>query len=407
MYNMRIESLDLTAAVIRLPERRIFIISVYIKGGDASVLNNIYNYLRKAITKVRQGSGTETLTAIINYREETRYPRGGYSGDYKSTIDLALASEILIDSIIKYIVYRTEYSLDYGIIKTNREDASYYPGRRLYIVEGRSAYIRGIKSGLYIDAEGQTVTVYKTIVDGGPNATPLDIYILEKPYPLGKTYRAKGTIARGYSQADLTTHNIRQDSRIGSSRKNLARSKDLRPTPNELLRGLKAAVRGRFCFSRLRRSAQDKQRLSRSIDNCRRFKTYYSLDCLREKRSGVTFKAEKIAIIYFVSKARKVDQKPFTIKGQTVEPKSKIKILGVLIDTRLKYKEHITRAASKGLEADRSTEYKGYDQRSGGRGLYCHGTIPILETSRKDIGRPLYTTKNQSSTQKYRSDPEV
>ncbi|KAJ5865178.1 uncharacterized protein N7529_007094 [Penicillium soppii] len=70
-----------------------------------------------------------------------------------------------------------------------------------------------------------------------------------------------------------------------------------------------------------------------------------------EKRSGATFEADKTAIIHFAPKARKVDQEPFTIKGQTVEPKSKVKILGVLMDTRLKYKEHIARAASKGLEA--------------------------------------------------------
>lgn len=70
-----------------------------------------------------------------------------------------------------------------------------------------------------------------------------------------------------------------------------------------------------------------------------------------EKRSGATFEADTTAIIHFAPKARKVDQEPFTIKGQTVEPKSKVKILGVLMDTRLKYKEHIARAASKGLEA--------------------------------------------------------
>ncbi|CAG7972326.1 unnamed protein product [Penicillium salamii] len=48
---------------------------------------------------------------------------------------------------------------------------------------------------------------------------------------------------------------------------------------------------------------------------------------------------------------RKSDHSPFTIKGQTVVPKDLVKILGVLMDTRLKYKEHIARAASKGLEA--------------------------------------------------------
>jgi hypothetical protein len=70
-----------------------------------------------------------------------------------------------------------------------------------------------------------------------------------------------------------------------------------------------------------------------------------------EKRSGATFEAEKTAIIHFTPKAYKSEQEPFIIKGQAVEPKDHVKILGVLMDTRLKYKEHIARAASKGLEA--------------------------------------------------------
>ncbi|KAJ5152514.1 hypothetical protein N7492_009794 [Penicillium capsulatum] len=70
-----------------------------------------------------------------------------------------------------------------------------------------------------------------------------------------------------------------------------------------------------------------------------------------ERRSGATFEAGKTAIIHFAPKAHKLDQEPFNIKGQTVEPKDHVKILGALMDTRLKYKEHIARAASKGLEA--------------------------------------------------------
>jgi hypothetical protein len=70
-----------------------------------------------------------------------------------------------------------------------------------------------------------------------------------------------------------------------------------------------------------------------------------------ERRSGATFEAEKTAIIHFTPKAYKSEQEPFTIKGQAVEPKDHVKILGVMMDTRLKYKEHIARAASKGLEA--------------------------------------------------------
>ncbi|KAI3001542.1 hypothetical protein CBS147482_6867 [Aspergillus niger] len=70
-----------------------------------------------------------------------------------------------------------------------------------------------------------------------------------------------------------------------------------------------------------------------------------------ERRSGATFEAEKTAITHFTPKAYKLDREPFTIKGQTVEPKDHVKILGVLMDTSLKYKEHIARAASKGLKA--------------------------------------------------------
>ncbi|KAJ5288046.1 hypothetical protein N7478_003732 [Penicillium angulare] len=70
-----------------------------------------------------------------------------------------------------------------------------------------------------------------------------------------------------------------------------------------------------------------------------------------ERRSGATFEAEKTAIIHFAPKTRKLDYEPFTIKGQTVTPKDHVKVLGLLMDSRLKYKEHIARAASKGLEA--------------------------------------------------------
>lgn len=58
-----------------------------------------------------------------------------------------------------------------------------------------------------------------------------------------------------------------------------------------------------------------------------------------------------MAIIHFTSKTYKTESKPFTIKGQDVRPKDCVKILGVIIDDKLKYKEHIARAASKGLEA--------------------------------------------------------
>ncbi|RKK76153.1 hypothetical protein BFJ68_g18054, partial [Fusarium oxysporum] len=70
-----------------------------------------------------------------------------------------------------------------------------------------------------------------------------------------------------------------------------------------------------------------------------------------ERRSGATFEAEKTAIIHFTRYTGRVDSEPFTIKGERVFPKDQVKILGVIMDSRLHYKQHIARAATKGLEA--------------------------------------------------------
>ncbi|KFA55196.1 hypothetical protein S40293_09951 [Stachybotrys chartarum IBT 40293] len=55
-----------------------------------------------------------------------------------------------------------------------------------------------------------------------------------------------------------------------------------------------------------------------------------------EKRSGATFEADKTAIIHFTKSDYKNDTVAFTIKGQEVRPKAQVKILGLIMDTRLK-----------------------------------------------------------------------
>jgi len=69
-----------------------------------------------------------------------------------------------------------------------------------------------------------------------------------------------------------------------------------------------------------------------------------------ERGSGATFEAAKIAIINLDPKISKLEKEFFNIKGQTVESREYVKILVVLMDTRLKYKEYIARAVSKILE---------------------------------------------------------
>ncbi|KAJ5100882.1 hypothetical protein N7456_006934 [Penicillium angulare] len=98
-----------------------------------------------------------------------------------------------------------------------------------------------------------------------------------------------------------------------------------------------------------------------------------------ERRSGATFEAEKTAIIHFAPKTRKLDHEPFTIKGQTVVPKDHVKILGVLMDTRLKYKEHIARAASKGLEAAMELRRLRGLSSATARQLFTSTVVPVVD----------------------------
>ncbi|OAQ57981.1 reverse transcriptase [Purpureocillium lilacinum] len=70
-----------------------------------------------------------------------------------------------------------------------------------------------------------------------------------------------------------------------------------------------------------------------------------------EKRSGATFEADKTTIIHFTRMAERNSETAYTIKGQEVKPTSSAKILGVIMDSELRYKEHMARAAAKGLSA--------------------------------------------------------
>jgi hypothetical protein len=151
-----IESPDLTAAVIRLPERLIFMASVYVEGGDAHALRDACNHLRKAITKVRRDRDTVVEVMIVGdfnrhdqlwggddvslerqgeadpiidlmnefalssllKRGTKTWHGGGLGGDYELTIDLVLASENLTDSLVKCAVHETEHGSDHRAIET-------------------------------------------------------------------------------------------------------------------------------------------------------------------------------------------------------------------------------------------------------------------------------------------------
>ena len=68
-----------------------------------------------------------------------------------------------------------------------------------------------------------------------------------------------------------------------------------------------------------------------------------------EKRSGATFESTKTTLVHFTRATHRSSNTPIMVKGIGVAPTSEAKILGVIMDSRLRYKKHIARTATKGL----------------------------------------------------------
>jgi len=88
---------------------------------------------------------------------------------------------------------------------------------------------------------------------------------------------------------------------------------------------------------------------------------------------------QKAIIWFFTRKTYKTDAQPSMINGQTVEPQGHVKILGVVMDARLKYKEHIWRAESRGLEAAMELRHLGGLSTSTARQLFTSTVVPVVD----------------------------
>jgi hypothetical protein len=65
----------------------------------------------------------------------------------------------------------------------------------------------------------------------------------------------------------------------------------------------------------------------------------------------VIFKYNKITIVHFMRVINHTSRILFIIKGDVIKPKQKAKILGVIIDAKLRFKKHTVKAATRGLAA--------------------------------------------------------
>lgn len=147
-----IKSPDMTAAIVRLPDRLVLAVSVYVPRGDVQALRDTCINLRKTIPDVRWGSGRAVDVVIagdFNRHDQLwgadevsmekqgeadpiiglmndfmlrslllRGTKTWQSGDHETTIDLVLASEELADTAIKCTIHDTEHGSDHRTINT-------------------------------------------------------------------------------------------------------------------------------------------------------------------------------------------------------------------------------------------------------------------------------------------------
>jgi hypothetical protein len=70
-----------------------------------------------------------------------------------------------------------------------------------------------------------------------------------------------------------------------------------------------------------------------------------------EKGSGATFESDKTSFIHFTRTSTRSSETPVQIKDQLVPIKSKVKLLGLTMDPKLRFHRHLANVAAKSFNA--------------------------------------------------------
>ena len=81
-----------------------------------------------------------------------------------------------------------------------------------------------------------------------------------------------------------------------------------------------------------------------AAENLDRLKTVVQLATRWESRSGASFEGEKTSFTHSTRNSQQSPDEPITVKGQDVRPTPSVKILGLIMDSELRYKEHTARS---------------------------------------------------------------
>lgn len=99
------------------------------------------------------------------------------------------------------------------------------------------------------------------------------------------------------------------------------------------------------------------------------------------RKSGVTFEAEKTKLIHFTRAAARYDSpaKALSFQGQEIHPSKAVKILGVVLDEKLKMDDHVAKVTTKAFKQCLAIKrLKGVRPRAM-RQLYNATVVPITD----------------------------
>ena len=96
-------------------------------------------------------------------------------------------------------------------------------------------------------------------------------------------------------------------------------------------------------------------------------------------RSGARFEHEKTKVIHFTRNARLLCGDTIDIQGEAMKPQPTVKILGVVMDTKLLYREHLARAATRGLRAAMALQRLSMLSPPTARQLFTAAVAPVVD----------------------------
>ena len=98
-----------------------------------------------------------------------------------------------------------------------------------------------------------------------------------------------------------------------------------------------------------------------------------------ERRSGATFEGDKTALIHFTRTPSRQNTDLVLVKGQEVKPTTSTKIFGVIMDSELRFRQHIARASTRGLAAAMALRRLRYLSPSTARRLFEATVAPVVD----------------------------